>query len=724
MPTPGSAATGSIPAEVVSLEAFEITGNKLGRTVQETQTSVAALLGTDLAQTTDVDLTDVFLRTANTYANASGFTIRGIPNTGFTFSEGSDMATVLVDGAPVDSQMFGFDGVSIWDVDQIEILRGPQSTTQGRNSLAGAVIARTKRPTFQWDSAARVTYGDYATRQLAFATGGPLVPDVLAFRFSVDDQSSDGFIENVTRAETDWQRTDTTTLRGKLLLEPTRWQGFSALLTYAHTDGANGDRAYAYGADIAGLYERLAYENTRNTFDTRSRTASLEINQEFANGWLLTATTGWSDFFMDSLYDGDRNATEDLLYGYGYDNDALTQEIRLLAKGDQWRALGGVYFADSSRHFHSSGPFYYVIPSPLDQVFGLPTPSFALLDLQQDGLVETRNTAVFLNGDWEPGEHWTFTLGARLDQEKLDRSSTQDIVIAQGFPGAVALMDVPSYGIVAGMPADLVLAGIAADASATGGGADTFETFLPAAGITFHWTPDFSTGVTVTRGYRSGGVSFNQKRAVIVPFEPEYTTNYEFSVRSTWLDGRVTANANVFYVDWTDQQVSVQLSSDIYDTQVANAGQSTYYGAELELREELGRGWSAYQTIGHTRTKFDDFSSAAFDYSGNRFPNSPRWTATAGLAYQPRTGWFGHASISHVSETFYRADNNPRYTLPAHTIVNVKLGHRFGRWSVYAYANNLFDQDYLESLWDESASLLAGEPGAPRVIGVGVDARF
>src|SRR5690606_19137557 len=125
-------------------------------------------------------------------------------------------------------------------------------------------------------------------------------------------------------------------------------------------------------------------------------------------------------------------------------------------------------------------------------------------------------------------------------------------------------------------------------------GDDTFETILPSAGITYHWTPDISTGATVTRGYRSGGVSFNQKRATIVPFEPEYTTNYELSFRSVWHDGKIVANANVFYVDWVDQQVSVQLSPDIYDTQVANAGKSTYYGAEIELREDLGRGWSAF----------------------------------------------------------------------------------------------------------------------------------
>lgn len=723
LPSPAESEKSNAPG-YLTLDALEVTGTKLGRTAQETQISVSALRGAELEQTNDTDLSDVFLRTANTYANASGFTIRGIPNSGFTFSEGSDMATVLVDGASVDAQMFGYDGVSLWDVEQVEVLRGPQSTSQGRNSMAGAVIARTKNPTFHWEGALRATLGEYNTRQAAIAFGGPLVPDVLAFRVSVDDQYSDGSLTNVTRDEDDWLRTDTRTIRGKLLFEPAKWNGFSALLTLSDTDGDNGDRAYAYGTTVAELYERRAYENTRNHFDTRSRTASLEINQEFDTGWLLTAVTGWSDFLLDSLYDGDRTATEDLLYGYDYDNDALTQEIRLLATGDTWRLLTGIYYADSSRGFGSSGPFYYVIPSPLDQIFGLPSPSFALLDLQQNGVVETENTAVFINGDWEPNDRWTLNLGVRFDRETLDRESGQDIALLTGFPNAFALMDVPSLGIPAGTPLDYVIQNLISDASAAGLGDDSFETMLPSAGVTYHWTPDVSTGLTATRGYRSGGVSFNQKRAAIVAFDPEYTTNYELSFRSLWHDGRIALNANAFYVDWTDQQVSVQLSSDIYDTQVENAGQSTYYGGELEIREDLGRDWSAYQTIGYTHTRFDDFSSAAFDYSGNAFPNSPQWTASAGLSYQPRRGWFGTASISYVSEAFTRPENDPAYILSAHTVVNAKLGYRFDSWSLYAYADNLLNEDYLESLWEQSATRYGAEPGNPRVFGVGIDARF
>ncbi|RMH59074.1 MAG: TonB-dependent receptor [Bacteroidetes bacterium] len=712
----------AVPDDLLVLEAYEVSGEKLGRTTQETTISVATFGSSDLAGSTDIDLADTLARAGNVFVTSQGFTIRGIPNSGFTYSEGSDMASVLVDGSIVDSQMFGFDGVSLWDLDKVEILRGPQSTTQGRNSMAGAVIARTRAPTFTWDAAARASYGELESRQLAFALGGPIHADWLAFRIALDDRYSDGGITNITRGEDDWDRTDTRTWRGKLLLKPTRWNGFSALATYAHTESHSGERAYAYGATLDELYQRLAYENTRNDFSSRSRLGSLEINQDFRNGWKLTAISSWSDFWSTSAYDGDRTAEADLVYGYGYDNDALTQEVRLLAIGETWRLVSGVYLADSTRGVSSDGQFLYTVPSPIDQVFGLPSGATALLSVQYQSQIDTFNKALFFNGEWQPIEPLSLTLGARLDHEKVERDSTQEIVLLRGFPDARALVDVPSLGIPAGTPADVVLQALTADASAAGDGSDDFGNILPTAGATWHWSPTLSTGLSYTRGYRSGGVTLNQKRAEIVPFDPEYTDNFELALRSSWLDGRVTLNGNIFLVRWTDQQVEVQLSDDRYDRQVDNAGRSTYYGAEIELRENLATGWTAYQSLGYTHSRFDDFTTAAGDYAGNSFPNAPRWTASAGLAYDRREGPFGHLDVNYASRAYSDAGNT--FELPARLLVNARIGYRSGRWSAFVFARNLLDEDYLENRWRQDAQLYGANVGTPRVLGIGAEFRL
>src|SRR3546814_13904101 len=84
------------------------------------------------------------------------------------------------------------------------------------------------------------------------------------------------------------------------------------------------------------------------------------------------------------------------------------------------------------------------------------------------------------------------------------------------------------------------------------------------------WTPNLKTGFTVQRGYRSGGSSGNIARSATFSYDPEFTWNYELSLRSAWLDGRLTLNANAFYVDWKDQQVSANFGMSIYDTQIVN----------------------------------------------------------------------------------------------------------------------------------------------------------
>lgn len=177
-------------------------------------------------------------------------------------------------------------------------------------------------------------------------------------------------------------------------------------------------------------------------------------------------------------------------------------------------------------------------------------------------------------------------------------------------------------------------------------------------------------------------------------------------------------------MDWKDQQVSVQLSSDSYDTQVENAGSSTYYGFEVELREKLADGWTLYQNLGHTRTRFDEFTTSVDDYAGHEFPRSPRWTASIGAAYEHKSGWFGTGSFSYVGNSYTTADNYPDFRLRARTLLNAKLGYRTSRWLACLYGTNLLDDEYFESLWDEAPGLFSGTPSAPRVIGIGLESRF
>ena len=124
-----------------------------------------------------------------------------------------------------------------------------------------------------------------------------------------------------------------------------------------------------------------------------------------------------------------------------------------------------------------------------------------------------------------------------------------------------------------------------------------FEAFLPKLGLTYNWTDDLSTSAIVQRGYRSGGSTVNIARSTVVPYDPEYTWNYEFSLRSLWLDGDLSVNANAYYIDWTDQQVWVNLGLNDFDTQTENAGSSHLYGFEVEADATIARGIDLYGAL-------------------------------------------------------------------------------------------------------------------------------
>ena len=126
--------------------------------------------------------------------------------------------------------------------------------------------------------------------------------------------------------------------------------------------------------------------------------------------------------------------------------------------------------------------------------------------------------------------------------------------------------------------------------------------------MSYHWNEDLTTSFTFQQGYRSGGVGTNVATTKPYQYDAEYTNNYEFSLRSTWLDGALVANANIFYIDWTEQQVDVQLSGNIFDSETRNAGSSELTGFEVELTYQVTNQLKLYSSLGQAKSEFTDFT--------------------------------------------------------------------------------------------------------------------
>jgi iron complex outermembrane recepter protein len=193
------------------------------------------------------------------------------------------------------------------------------------------------------------------------------------------------------------------------------------------------------------------------------------------------------------------------------------------------------------------------------------------------------------------------------------------------------------------------------------------------------------------------------------------------------MNGRVNWNANVYYADWTDQQVSVPVPGAPNFFTTVNAGESTIYGLETDLSYALTDAVELYGGVGYAHTEFDDFpdpNDPNSNLAGNNFPFAPEWTANAGFDYQADNGIFGGVDVNYQSASYSDQDNFEENEVKARTLVNARLGYAFNEaWRLSLNARNLLDEDYFTLLNRDPSGGFA-RLGDPRVVSVRLDADF
>ncbi|MEL7730621.1 TonB-dependent receptor [Citromicrobium bathyomarinum] len=348
-----------------------VTGEKIDRTLQETVASVSVTTAEQIEEQNIQTLQEIYNRTANvseTYGSY-GFTIRGMSNRGVSGGGNGALATVYIDGAPMPTTVLHAAPTDTWDVSQVEIFRGPQSTLQGLNALAGAVHVRTRDPQFYWDGRAQVRATLEEAYQVSAAVGGPIVDDELAFRVSADYRDERGIIYNPTRDayEDDLSAVN---LRGKLLWQPKALPGFEAKLGYTHYE-RDGGYYYIY-ADLAepGFFDnRVNRSNVANFIKSNVEIASAELSYEIDPALTLTSVTSWNDVAEDGQYDGDGTA-EDRAFGLqDRDYETFTQELRLAYDGDWFSGLLGAFYYNRDQVIQTDSRT--LVPLPIETAVGL-----------------------------------------------------------------------------------------------------------------------------------------------------------------------------------------------------------------------------------------------------------------------------------------------------------------------------------------------------------------
>lgn len=746
---PALAQTGRAEGEA---DIIIVTGEKIDRTLQDTASSVAVFDARRIDDLNLVELYDVIRQTANvaTVLDEAGFAIRGQRNIGPSGGENtSDVAAVYVDGVFIPSSLFATSPINLWDVDRVEIFRGPQSTVQGRNALAGAIVAETVDPTFDYTGAAQLSYGQFDTIRASGAFGGPVIGDELAFRVAVDYTASDGYIENPLLGTDRSDPDETATARGKLLWTPDALPGFRAVASYSYLDASEGEGRIE---DDFFPEERFNFEDVQTDLTSQAHIASVNLSQDLGRHWSVTAITGYIDTGFLNIRDTDRgNAplSAGLATDFRSDDEVFSQEVRINYTADRFQGfLGGYYFSSTGEldtFTTTAAPTYLAFPTP-DVLAGLlfmtpmpepgqiaqaafirqqivqALPAF-LVEFDRASTRDIRNYAVFGEAGYAVTDRLTLTLGARYDIEQID----QDVF------DSTQVQPIPPLG---DPTLDAVIGAAAAQFSnaVTVVGDNDFSAFLPKGIITYDWTDDLATSFSVQRGYRAGGLSINVFRAalatagssqqvledlgIVNAFDPEFTTNYELALRSRWFDRRLTVNANAFYIRYTDQQVNTSLSANPLDNLTINAGESRLFGIEIEAFAQPFDGLDLTASFGFTDTEFTEAANtAAGDLTGNEFAFAPRWTAGFSARYTHPSGFFGNALFRAQDDAFAQPDNNPTSVNDAFSTLDLIFGYQTDGVRAELFVTNVTDEEYFTFNPVEPNAGAVAAVGDPRVIG-------
>lgn len=706
------------------LDAIMVVGERILRDQQETTTSVRIFVEDDLANLNAFNVTDVLNKTANVTADVDSFTIRGIKNTGVTQnSGGSDSSTIFVDNIPLASNSITSSTLNSWDLASIEVLRGAQSTNQGANTQAGAVIISTKDPEFDTSGQARFRIGDYNTYETAIAQGGSLMDDVLAYRLSLQHITSDGYTDNPILNDDKWHSSEELNGRAKLLWQPTGSADTQVLLTLARQENETPKNKFVFtvapteGSDAVAqddIFKREAYMNTPwKIKEDLSQQGIIELKHKINNQWQLSTASTLMDYDYRTVFDEDRNAERDSHRSTNNNDDVWSHEIKLNYTGEKLRAVTGLYISNTSSDTHN------ITVGRKQEVGSLPP---VIFDYETSHKQDNTSYALYFDGDYSLTNNFTINAGLRLDHTMIDyRTSlisqrTNDLSV-HGIDSICesAAPSQNSSAITCNGLADFMLA------QSNGNGDDKNEdtVLLPKLGFLAKISPNMNLGYSVQRAFRSAGTSLNIATREFVEYDAEFSTNHELSLRSQWFDQTLTVNANAFYVDWRDQQVTITNPDNRYDSHISNAGKSVLSGAELEVFWQMNANFDSFLSLGYVDTEFKEFLDGKNNFKGNEFANAADTTASFGVNWDSNINWFASLSGRYTSDSYMKVQNE--LETDAYTVFDTQVGYQTHNWKISAYVKNLSDEEYIldqRTDTENDATYVGYEVGAPRTVGM------
>ena len=717
------------------IEEVIVTSQKRAENIRDVPISVSALDGEALKANNVANMNDLSLYTPNVKfqvtPNSTFINIRGLgtgENRGFEQSVG-----LVIDGVYYGRGDYMLGGTL--DMARIEVLRGPQGTLFGKNTIAGALNIATGQPEEVFNGDVDAMMGDFNHRRYRGAITGPIT-DTLSWRFAFQDEKRDGYIFN-TFSDEYHADLDNQMARAKLRWAPSSTfdatLGFDINTLSQRGDGYQiskvvGDHLEVYqqadpDADADGTNFRASSDHplAGGTRDIKGTT--LNMNWELGD-YTLTSISGYSDMDVIQNVDADFSAHRFLFLGYEDTYKQMSQELRLTSPPGDVEFVAGLYYFRSDfvvntsieEYAEGAPPFLIAFagaPAGLGAIFAPPLGSIIggitgpVVDDASRKFFDQTTTAWsgFGQATWYVTDQLALIGGLRYGVEQ------KDVTMSLKFDNGGLL-----FGQILGEEEYDIPHQTREETD-----------FSPKISAKYDFNDDINVYVTYAEGFKSGGFNAQAPSPRDIEFEPENATTIEFGSKMRLLDGAMTLNVGLFKTNFENLQVTIFNGTQFV---VGNAATAITQGLEFDgmwlPRENLMVTFSG----GYTDAKYDSYTDGPCwadgdgaagpnprertddngtpdptddqcfqDLSGQQLSRAPKWNGSLGFDFGlpiPNQGWRLLSGINFLyqSDTFLNLDNDPVDLQSAYTQINAKIGvaSRDESWSFTIHGRNLTDE--------------------------------
>jgi iron complex outermembrane receptor protein len=671
----------------LALESISVTANKIEEDVTDVPQSITVIDEYIIEEKGIKDIPDIIEEVPNmtNAPNRGGnwVNFRGLNASLFTRNS---PVVIYVDGVPYSSTD-SFDA-SMVNVERVEVLRGPQGTLYGKDAIGAVINVVTKEPSNDFQGKIGAEYGSFNYMQGLMNLSGPVLKDKLYFGIHGAYEQNDGWIENeYPGMDDDSTRESNRKIGVHLLFKPA--ERLSARLNVSNDYTRNhwmdwyglpaGTQISAFDPDDA---EHMEFD-VPTLDEIESNAQNLHVSYAFSP-LTLTSTTTHRRVEVDSVYDcdfGNNPSYAGLEKFYDVSIDTWTQELRLASnKTEGFRWVGGLYFDVEEKNV---GPFGQQFPTGSGNY-----------EMNAESTTDSNTWAVFGQTMVPLGAGFELTLGGRYQRIKKE-------IDLDMYQLPVGMSGPPSYHLEADK---------------------TWNAFLPKVALAYRISDAWTAYASWSKGYMPGG--FNDVAmsgtADDNSFDPQKSTNYELGIKGSF--NRLRLAASVFRMDIEDIHVwkSVAISTYVTD----NAKKAHSQGIEVEATYLPFNTLELTLAAGFIDAEYDDYDAGAIKFDGEKIEQTPSHTVRAGIAYNHPGGFYSRADVRHQGRTYYFNDANKAFEkVGNYTVLDLRAGYRFRGWDVYAYGDNLTDEEYITCFLTGGTASIATF-GEPRTFGVGARWQF